>query len=91
MGFGYIEELVTPTGGYRHLRSPYITTHRESPACPAHGAFTVLEYDFAARAMMTDDRPVCWRCLRIWRAYVEWQVKVATERLDELERSSAAP
>lgn len=90
MSFGYITELVTPTGEYRHLRAPWSNATALTAACPAHGDFTALEYDFDTRQMQTDSRPVCPGCIERWRRWVAWCTENATERLDELEHVTAA-
>lgn len=77
MSFGYIGEVVAPTGRLRHLSAWWL--NRPAPACHAGGTYRMLEWD------EPDGRPLCARCLGSWRRHVEWATEWATERLDELE------
>lgn len=83
MSVGYIDEIVTRTGGLRHLRSPW-TVGRLGPACSARGDYTAVAWD------ESDPRPLCRRCLADWRRFLVLQVEWATERLDGLEAEMRA-
>lgn len=74
--------IVTETGGYVHLSSPWASYHRPAFACPAHGnTARFLEWD------ERDDRPPCGRCIAEWRRWLKLQTSWITEALEVIETS----
>ncbi len=91
-GFGFVAEVVTPSGQYRHLIAPTtagrLADATISPACGRVGRYggtwRVRQWDHRTGEWEADPRPVCPTCLDRWHRWVAWQVRTVTRRLDDL-------